>query len=794
MRARNHESERPNAVLEFAVDCVTPAIVAHRPITRKHAFGADDSPRRPLLSAAWLRLPWPPTTDIYSTPPPMKKLHVAELSALIFAAVPGHAQTPRSNSGAANDMPPIVLSEFEVRSSVDDGYKAANALSGTRFNTKLIDLPKAVEVMTSEFLNDIGAVEIADALAYSSSIAQTGSPGADDITGVNFTVRGYSTFTTYRNGYRYFGIIDPVMIDRIELIKGPSSVFSGPIEPGGTISTITKKPAMKQSGSAKLRFGTYRRVRGEVVYNTPSNRKKNMGLRLAGVFEEGDSYQDFAGKKRYVLGATYLWNPTPRTSFLLDTQFVDQLQRPAAPIPYFNSTIVNPAIVGLEPNVRREFNRQGPDARSDLQQFQSTADVTYTLSDRWSFRIGNYYRYQSLTRLRALGSTRITTNAATGVRTAQRQATWEPNADSFVLSPQAYILGRFDYGEIVHRVIAGVEYYYDNQRNDVLINNSLPRIDIDRPQPADYSFGNLSTYTRSDIRRVIEAMTGSSVTNVLSFYDDRVTALQGLRYSTVDREQKNLANGGRSQLKTDALTPSYGLTVQLLKNVKAFVSYSESFVPQTNQTPPTFDGMLLDPIEGAGWDYGIKFDIREGRLSGSIIGFDITQKNTAQADPDHPGFSINTGTSESKGVEFSLIARPISTWQVVAAFANTDARITKDRNVLLDGLRQPNVPERQWSLWNRYRFERTPLKGFAIGLGLIHVGERRGSPGAADLPGVRLPKYTRIDGNVSYDTNLFGRKANLGVFVSNATDEDYLTSYFGYGEPLTVTGSISFRF
>ena len=90
----------------------------------------------------------------------------------------GLAQNPRPPAPApAADAAPIVLSEFRVDTSKDKGYLATNAISGTRLNTAIKDLPMPIEVVTSEFIQDIGAVDLKEALAYSAGIY-----GADNFT------------------------------------------------------------------------------------------------------------------------------------------------------------------------------------------------------------------------------------------------------------------------------------------------------------------------------------------------------------------------------------------------------------------------------------------------------------------------------------------------------------------------------------------------------------------------------------------------------------------------------------
>ena len=48
---------------------------------------------------------------------------------------------------------------FEVTAEGDDEYRAANTTTGTRYNTPVKNLPMNIEVLTTAFMRDIGALE-----------------------------------------------------------------------------------------------------------------------------------------------------------------------------------------------------------------------------------------------------------------------------------------------------------------------------------------------------------------------------------------------------------------------------------------------------------------------------------------------------------------------------------------------------------------------------------------------------------------------------------------------------------
>ena len=237
---------------------------------------------------------------------------------------------------------------------------------------------------------------------------------------------------------------------------------------------------------------------------------------------------------------------------------------------------------------------------------------------------------------------------------------------------------------------------------------------------------------------------------------------------------------------------SYGASFRVAPRMTFFVSYAESFQPQT---ATDFAGELFAPITGKGWDLGPKFDLIEGRLSGTLVAFDIERSNVLQPDPLHPGFNIASGVDRSRGIEFTLNARPIRAWQVVLSYANVDVKTIKDptrpANV---GLSPPNVARNQANLWNRYSVRAGPLKGVGLGVGVIYVGERRGNSALPNIPPFRSPAYTKVDANLTYARKLFGRNTSFSLALQNVTNEDYYPSFASRSEPFSGMASVMVRF
>ena len=714
---------------------------------------------------------------------------LAALAALLpTTGLLAQATPVRPPTTTAPDQP-VLLSAFEVSAEGDDGYKAANAISGTRFNVPLLDLPRPIEVITAEFIEDIGAREIGEALKYSGSMADNGTATPDDVTGNNFYNRGFQSFTTYRNGYRSFGVADTLFIDRVEIIKGPSSTFSGTIEPGGTINLITRRPGANPTGHVRLRYGAYDSRRAELLYSTPLDAGKKLRVLLGAAYEDYGSPYDFAGRERKVYGGNLQYAPTPRTRVGLDFQWQTTRGTQALPPIYFTST------TGFYVrDVPRSFNRAGPESTSSIIQSQASLDLSHQLTPRWVFRTGTYFRGQRQGRNTMAGSQALVVNATTRARTVARIPTVQFTGNDNYIA-QASLLGDHTYGDIAHKFFFGFEYLgVIDQRSQQFRRPTNPaNLNVDTTTRADHALGPWSAYTtRFADTQLDSGQRGYTLSNIVQLLRRRLLLMQGYRYGQFFQNSENRLARTATGTKQSADVGSYGASYRVAPRLTFFASYAESFSPQT---ATDFSGRLFAPVTGKGWDLGPKFDLIEGRLAGSLVAFDIQRSNVLQPDPDHPGFTIASGVDRSRGVEFTLNARPARGWQIVLSYALLDVKTiadpTRPANV---GLSPPNVARHQATLWNRYAFSAGPLHGLGAGLGVIHVGDRRGNGNLPNLPAFRSPAYTKADANVTFARPIFGRRLTFSLALQNLTDADYYASFSALSEPRSATASVLLRF
>ena len=89
---------------------------------------------------------------------------VAALEADRRRAQAAASSTTTTSTNAAGDEV-LTLTPFSVTADADTGYIARDSLAGSRLNTSLKDTAASLSVMTKEFLEDIGATTLEEAMA-----------------------------------------------------------------------------------------------------------------------------------------------------------------------------------------------------------------------------------------------------------------------------------------------------------------------------------------------------------------------------------------------------------------------------------------------------------------------------------------------------------------------------------------------------------------------------------------------------------------------------------------------------
>ncbi len=260
----------------------------------------------------------PPT----QTPKSMNSHRPASrLSALLaLVLLPGvHGQ----ESSSSSEPSVVQLSPFQVSSERDVGYAASSTLAGSRLNTELLNTPAAISVFTKDFLDDIGALDVKDALEY----AMNAGPDYSDFTGnqvssnsMVFQMRGFVGASLGRNYFTWFNASDSYNIERIDMSRGPNSILFGIGGPGGILNTTTKQARFDRDiNQVQLRVGSFDDYRATVDVNRSLGEK--FAIRANLLWQDRESWREFEFYKRKGAALALTFRPLQNTTIRFDSEF-----------------------------------------------------------------------------------------------------------------------------------------------------------------------------------------------------------------------------------------------------------------------------------------------------------------------------------------------------------------------------------------------------------------------------------------------------------------------------------------
>ncbi|OAM88551.1 hypothetical protein OH491_10225 [Termitidicoccus mucosus] len=228
------------------------------------------------------------------------------LAALLLCSLSG-AVAPAQQAPASDPEPPegelVELSPFVVTAATDRGYVATNTEAGSRLNSRILDTPSAISIMTTDFLQDIDAISIDDALNF--GLNTESEPETD---GEGYRIRGIRSGSYSRN-YFIRGSGDTYNISRATFSRGPNSILFGNADPSGIINITTKQPDLSRNRlelSSRIDDEGGWRVTGGLSHVIVP---KRVAIRVDALNQELDGYRDPTRddwKAYYVAGTAML--------------------------------------------------------------------------------------------------------------------------------------------------------------------------------------------------------------------------------------------------------------------------------------------------------------------------------------------------------------------------------------------------------------------------------------------------------------------------------------------------------
>ena len=643
-------------------------------------------------------------------------------------------------------------------------YQPPPTSSVMRSRGLLLETPQTVNVVPAQVLRDQQPRNLDDALGNISGITQSNTLGS---TQDAVMLRG---FGDNRNGSIMKDGMPVVQgramnatAERVEVLKGPSSLLYGIQDPGGVVNIVSKKPELVQSTSLTARgstFGSGKNGSGGNLDTTGPIGDSGFAYRLIVDHEDEDYWRNYGTHRETLVAPSLAWyGDTTQVVFAYEhREFLSPFDRGTAIDPKTNHPLNIPATRRLD----EPFNNM--EGRSDL--YRLTVD--HDLNDDWKAHFGYSWNRETydasqvrVVKVNTNGTLTRSMDGTQGALTTDRFAT-------------ASLEGKVNVAGMQHDLVFGLDDEYRKIYRADLIRQA-PRGTFDYNNPV---YGNEvagTTVSAPDSNQTDLLRSDSLFFQDAIHLNDQWILVGGARYQMYDQYAgKGVPFTANTDGNGQKWVPRAGLVYRYTDQLSFYGSYTESFKPNSTIAPLANKTVLegsLEPEESKAWELGTKFDM-PGHITASAALFTIDKRNVLVKVGDGLTSTYSmAGKVRSRGLELDASGQLSDNWSLIGSYAYTDAEVTEDPT--LKGNRLQNVAKNTGSLSAVYDFG-SILGGdqLRVGAGARYVGERAGD--AANS--FELPSYTVADVFASYDTKLEGQKVKFQLNVKNLFDRTYYTS------------------
>lgn len=708
-----------------------------------------------------------------------KNLRTALLGsvAMIFATSPMQAFAQQAKDEILVD--PILIEadqQSETATSPVKGYVAKQSATATKTGTAISETPRAISVVTKKEIETRQAQTVMDTLKYSPGIQP-------DLYGYDtrydwFKVRGFAQQDTglYRDGMqlRSSGYAsfkqEAYGAERIELLRGPTSVLYGQNAPGGIVNVVSKRPHADMLNEVKLQTGSFDHKQGAFDIGDKLVEDGSVLYRVTGLVKDSGTQTDMVDDKRIYLAPSLKWE-NDDTSLTLLTHYQEDDTGSA------NNWLPAVGTIFDAPNGAIAVDVfTGEPAFEGYKRIQYALgyELSHDFTNDLTFRQNARYAFVDVDYKTIYGNGWADVNAGTLKRSLLRT---DQNAHAITIDNQ--LETRFETGTVNHTLLTGLDYQH-------------------------YIYDRYAAYGSASALNVYNPSYGGTLSALTTWYDDDVTLRQlgvyaqdqieldehwvltlGGRQDWSDEKKYDNANNGVESSKNDhAFSGQAGLVYKTEFGLTPYISYSESFTPVASQGTQNFD-----PETGQQYEIGAKYEPEsfDGLLTAAL--YDLRRQNVTTTDPDNTARKIQSGEVRSRGIELEATIEPFEGLVGKAAYSFNDAEVTKD-NDGYQGKSPVGVPEHTASLWADYTLQSGIMSGFGFNGGVRYLGKQY----ADQSNTVEVPSTTLFDAGIHYETEGY----LLALNATNLTDERWVASCSGtnacyYGQGRTILATVKYR-
>jgi catecholate siderophore receptor len=673
----------------------------------------------------------------------MKQKTLSTLISLIgtFSALPALADTelPTVHVEASQDATPAT------------SYTRASSTSATKLAVPLKDVPQTVNVVPAAVLKDQNATSLQDALGNVPGVSFSVGDGQRD----QVSIRGFSAINDqYVDGVRddalYFR--DLSNIERVEVLKGPSSVLYGRGSSGGLINRITKKPQAEPVREIAVTLGQDDKQRMSIDVGANSD-DDFARFRLTGALEDSGNFRQQYFLERQAVAPSVQLKLSPDTTLLLQADYLKDKRLADQGVPAFQG---KPVDVPIDTYYGSAKGRDQAYVKSEVTSFTGTLDHRFANGVKLHnvFRTYDYSldrNYTTINKVDEVART-VTIDRAKRLR----------DEDGFY--NQLELSHDVSLGQTEHTLLYGLEVGKQHKTEQLWSRKAVATYDLFDPELIVLPEIAAGTKPSND--------NATDIDIAALYLQDLVTLtpqwkmMGGVRFDHLRQTRDDKTSANLDLSRTDnTISPRLGVVYQPTSAVSLYASASQSFQPIADSFTFKVNSDQLKPEETINYEVGSKIELFDNLTLTTSL-FEMTRANIQTTDPSDSTKALSVGEQRVRGVELSVAGAITPLWDVIAGYAYLDGEITQSSEKTKVGTpfqgNQPALtPRHSASLF----LKRKLPGGFNVNGGLRYEGERYTS--ADNL--VKLPGYTRFDLGTGYS----GKSLEVNFTLKNVFDKKY---------------------
>lgn len=694
----------------------------------------------------------------------------------LIATVDGKTAVVNLAPASSGALPAVtVMADADV-----DGYVAKRSAS-MKTSTPIVETPQSISVITKAQLEDQKPRSITEALSYTPG-AFTGLVGSSNRYDY-VALRGFkdsSVDSTVLDGLRFLSDqgtyssmqIDPYFLERIDIIRGPSSVMYGQASPGGLVALSSSKPQFQPYHEITATLGNNDRREIGVDLTGPIDDNGVMAFRLTALARKLDSQFDHVKEERQAIA------PSLAINFSKDTHLLLQAYLQHDPDGSYHSGMPEDATINADHNGRK-ISRHFFDGDPSVDKYKRDQHFVgyqfdHRFNDQWSFR-QNFRQVWTDVKLRQVYQT-----GWLSVNELNREYSGaDESTRGYVIDNQ--LEGHFRSGSVEHTVLVGL----DHQKREIDGNWQWGTANPINAFDPVYGNPGVNVLMNWDVDRDLK-QTGFYLQDQIAWNKWRFAI--GGRQDWVDASnQRGAVTGTRDMSR---FSKRVGAVYLFDNGMSPYVNYSDGFNPSLANDA---NGNILPPTETTQREIGLRYQPKDSNTMLSAAIYELKQENISEFDLGL-GYNVALGSVRSRGLELEAHTKLSKTFSVLASYTRADVKFTKSVDDI-EGNTPYQAPKHMASVWGVWDF----LPGYSLGAGLRYVGTSWGD----NENTFKVPSYTLADMMLHIDLaklNPAMKGFDLRVNANNLFDKTYVASCIsrGYvdcywGDERNVTATLTYK-